>query len=179
MYGDLGGRFDHSFGIVNSLMIARDYFNDLVLVGPCSTLRVLPSGHYLIERSSKFNNKDGDICGIIPLGGWICEHITTTGLKWNLDDSAMQFGGLVSSSNCMLEDSVTIQTPYPVVWTLSTQWNIYVCLFYHNRSTDRNQSHFSYLCVSCLVIIHQYDYQDVKNTIKKRISSWVFVPLKF
>ena len=41
----------------------------------------------------------------------------------------MQFGGLVSSSNCMLGDSATITSPYPFVWTLSTHWDLLiVCL---------------------------------------------------
>ena len=124
MYGDLGGRFDHSFGIVNSLMIARDYFDDLVMVGPKGTLRVLASGQYTIQRCAEFDNKDGVTCGVIPLGGWLCEHVTTTGLKWNLNDSTMQFGGIVSSSNCMIEDSVTIDSPYPFVWTLSAHWDL-------------------------------------------------------
>ena len=126
VYGDLGGRFDHCFGILNSLMIARDYFNDLVLVGPKATLRVLPSGSYSIQRSQELANHDTCTCGIIPLGGWLCEHVTTTGFKWNLDDSTMQFGGIVSSSNCMLGDSATINSPYPFVWTLSTHWDLLI-----------------------------------------------------
>lgn len=128
VYGDLGGRFDHSFGIINSLMSARDLFNDLVLVGPKGTLRVLPGGSYSIQRCCDFEHKDDRTCGIIPLGGWLCEHVTTTGFKWNLNDSVMQFGGLVSSSNCMLGDSATINSPYPFVWTLSTHWDmLFVC----------------------------------------------------
>ena len=124
VYGDLGGRFDHAFGIINSLMLAYPFFKDLVLVGPKSTMRILPPGVNQIERCSEFQSGDGDICGIIPLGGVVCEHVTTTGLKWNLDDSRMQFGELVSSSNCMLFDSATVSAPCHLVWTLSTKWEV-------------------------------------------------------
>lgn len=124
VFGDLGGRFDHCFGILNSLMIAREFFDDLVMVGLKGTMRVLPAGHFLIKKCTSHKHQDGDTCGIIPLGGWLCEHVTTTGFKWNLNDSTMQFGGIVSSSNCMLGDSGTVLSPYPFVWTLSTHWNI-------------------------------------------------------
>ena len=124
VYGDLGGRFDHAFGIINSLMLAYPFFKDLVLVGPKSTMRILPPGVNQIDRCSEFQSGDGDICGIIPLGGVACEHVTTTGLKWNLNDSRMQFGELVSSSNCMLFDSATVSAPCHLVWTLSTKWEV-------------------------------------------------------
>lgn len=107
-------------------MIARDYFKDLVLVGAKATLRVLPAGSYSIQRFGETTSQDTCTCGIIPLGGWLCEHVTTTGFKWNLEDSTMQFGGIVSSSNCMLGDSATINSPYPFVWTLSTHWDLYL-----------------------------------------------------
>lgn len=124
IYGDLGGRFDHSFGIVNSMMIAKDYFTDLVLVGPKSTLRILPEGSNTVERCTGKKHKDGSICGIIPLGGWLCNNVSTTGLKWNLDNSTMQFGGMISSSNCMINDCVTIVAPCPLIWTLEVCWEL-------------------------------------------------------
>ena len=121
--GDLGGRFDHSFGIINSMTIAKDYFEDLVLVGAKGTLRILPAGQTTINRSERYSSYDGRTCGIIPMGGWMCEHVTTTGLKWDLHDSTMQFGQLVSSSNCMLSNSVTVDSPYPLIWCLSIHWD--------------------------------------------------------
>ena len=104
------------------MMIARDYFEDLVLVGPKGSLRVLPAGRNTIVRSESHSSYDGHTCGLIPMGGWICEHVTTTGLKWDLDDSTMQFGQLVSSSNRMLSNSVTVDSPYPLIWSLSVHW---------------------------------------------------------
>ena len=131
VYGDLGGRFDHAFGIINSLMLANRFFKNLVLVGSKSTLRVLPPGSTCIERCSEYRSGDGSTCGLIPVGGMVCEHDTTTGLKWNLDDSRMQFGELVSSSNCMLSSSCTVSAPCPLIWTLSTNWNLKCLCFLH------------------------------------------------
>lgn len=125
----MGGRFDHSFGIVNSLTIAKEYFTDLVLVGSKGTLRVLGEGSHTIRRCSTFSSHDGHTCGIIPLGGLLCNHVSSTGLKWNLDDSTMHFGGMISSSNSMLEDCVTIDSPCPLIWCLSVHWDLacFVC----------------------------------------------------
>ena len=123
IYGDLGGRFDHSFGIINSLTIANQFYRDLVLVGSQGSLRVLPPGETTITRCDSFESKDGVTCGLIPLGGWTCNHVTTTGLKWNLNDSTMQFGYLVSSSNCMISNHVTVDSACPLIWTLTIHWS--------------------------------------------------------
>ena len=61
-------------------------------------------------------NVMGPICGLIPVGG-SCR-LTTEGLKWNLEDGLLSFGGLVSSSNEFVDDEVKINCQNnPVVWT--------------------------------------------------------------
>ncbi|XP_076636908.1 thiamine pyrophosphokinase 1-like isoform X4 [Colletes latitarsis] len=57
-------------------------------------------------------------CGLFPIGE-PTNSITTTGLKWNLNNATMRFGGLVSSSNTYTSSKITIHTDSPVIWTMS------------------------------------------------------------
>jgi thiamine pyrophosphokinase len=60
---------------------------------------------------------EGPTCGLIPIMGR-CEKVITTGLQWNLNgDVPLEFGGLVSSSNRIVNDLVTIETSSPMLFT--------------------------------------------------------------
>lgn len=58
----------------------------------------------------------GRCCGIIPLCG--PTRVSTIGLKWNLDDTVMEFGGLVSTSNEVVGSQVLISSDKPLLWTM-------------------------------------------------------------
>ena len=75
---------------------------------------VLPSGRHEMNIGQ---NYDGEWCGLIPLAGPAT--ISTTGLHWNVTNSQMKFGELISSSN-KLDGSgkVTITTDNSIVWTM-------------------------------------------------------------
>lgn len=60
----------------------------------------------------------GSNCGILPLFGPV--NLETSGLEWNLEKSqTVQFGGLVSTSNRVTEETVLIENDscYPFIWT--------------------------------------------------------------
>lgn len=63
---------------------------------------------------------EGPTCGLIPIG-CKCNVVKTNGLKWNLDgscnNSMLEFGGLVSSSNRVMENVVSIYSSDPLVFT--------------------------------------------------------------
>ncbi|XP_057461865.1 thiamine pyrophosphokinase 1-like isoform X1 [Actinidia eriantha] len=112
--GALGGRFDHEIGNINVLC----HFSTMriVLLTDDCLILLLPSTHrheILIQSSV-----EGPHCGLIPIG-MPSERTTTTGLKWNLSDTEMRFGGLISTSNIVIEERITVQSDSDLLWTTS------------------------------------------------------------
>ncbi|XP_065838796.1 thiamin pyrophosphokinase 1-like [Oscarella lobularis] len=119
-----GGRLDHVMAIVQTLYIANDMEPDIpvLLVSDNSLSFLLQPGHHVINVKSKMR---GDWCGLVPMGK-PCERVTTSGLKWNLNNQCLAFGELVSTSNTFSGDypeEVTVETDAPLLWTMGIVWN--------------------------------------------------------
>ncbi|KAK8794774.1 hypothetical protein WA158_001755 [Blastocystis sp. Blastoise] len=113
--GDLGGRMDHAFNVINSVYSHQSLFNSIILQGEQTYLEVLLGGNYKIHINK---NIEGHFCGIVPFSEPI-QHLTTKGLKWDLTDFNMHYGGLISTSNEVIEEIVEIQTPSPFLWIVA------------------------------------------------------------
>jgi thiamine pyrophosphokinase len=114
--GALGGRFDHEMGNINVLHIFPN-INIILLSNDC-LIFLLPRTHaheIHVERSI-----EGPHCGLIPIG-MPSTSTTTTGLRWNLDNTSMSYGGLISTSNITEEDKVTVTSASDLIWTISLQ----------------------------------------------------------
>ena len=112
-YGAFGGRLDQQMANLN-MVYKYDCFEHFYLLDGHSLAFLLRPGSHVIEVDG--GAEDGT-CGLIPLGGR-CERVRTTGLQWNLDgDVALEFGGLISSSNRVVGPQVTIETAEPLLWT--------------------------------------------------------------
>lgn len=134
IYGGFGGRFDQEMGCMNALYVwgQKEKFRhtSIAVYGEETCAFLLPAAPTINEiripfPDGKYTGKlnghevvgEGPSCGMIPLGGR-CDKVVTTGLKWNLNhDMPLEFGGLVSSSNRVMDAVVTIQTSSPMIFT--------------------------------------------------------------
>jgi len=117
-----GGRLDQQMQSLNALWVYQSKFDQLVLLSEDSLALLLPgprpgAAHtaqrrYCVQRAAM----QTDTCGLIAMGN--VAHVRTHGLEWECD-GPMGMGGLVSSSNCMSGDSVTVCTSGDLLWTAS------------------------------------------------------------
>ncbi|KAK3166421.1 hypothetical protein QOZ80_1AG0045610 [Eleusine coracana subsp. coracana] len=114
--GALGGRFDHEMGNINVLYRFSEI--RIILLSDDSSIFLLPKTHTHKIRIERLI--EGPHCGLIPIGA-PSTSTTTTGLRWNLDNTSMSYGGLVSTSNIVEEDEVTVTSDSDLIWTISIQ----------------------------------------------------------
>lgn len=117
--GALGGRFDHEIGNIN--VLCRFSTTRIILLSDDCLVHLLPRTHHheIHVRSSV----EGPHCGLIPIG-MPSGSTTTTGLQWDLNDTEMKFGGLISTSNIVKEEKVTVQSDSDLLWTISLKSQI-------------------------------------------------------
>ncbi|CAL8086244.1 unnamed protein product [Calicophoron daubneyi] len=109
-----GGRLDHEFGLIQSLYEAQRITKiPVLLVSDFCVTILLPAGEHIINVNTGL---EGEHCGLIPVGK-PCS-VTTTGLKWNLNNQVLSFGGLVSTSNLLVDPVVHITSDGPLVFTV-------------------------------------------------------------
>ncbi|KAJ6815133.1 thiamine pyrophosphokinase 1-like isoform X1 [Iris pallida] len=112
--GALGGRFDHEAGNINVLY--RFSSIRIVLLSDDSSIHLLPKTHY--HEIHIQSSVEGPHCGLVPVGA-PSGSTTTTGLQWDLNDTKMSFGGLVSTSNIVREEKITVRSDSDLLWTIS------------------------------------------------------------
>ncbi|XP_033749160.1 thiamin pyrophosphokinase 1-like [Pecten maximus] len=118
--GAFGGRLDQVFGNIDVLHQARTLTSvPVVLASHCQMCMLLKQG---IKHCLKVDTGyEGDWCGLIPIGR-PCHHITTTGLKWNLENQGLEFGQLISTSNVLEGNGqVTIETDNDLLWCMEVK----------------------------------------------------------
>ena len=115
--GAHGGRLDHILGNLSILHMYRDL--PLVLIGENNLTRLVRKGKTVIKPSLL----EGPKCGLVPLQGEAVA--TSSGLRWNLSDTRMVMGGLISSCNEIVMDDdgggfmdVHIHTNTDLIWTI-------------------------------------------------------------
>jgi thiamine pyrophosphokinase len=112
--GALGGRFDHEMGNIN--VLCRFSSLRIILLSDDCLIHLLPRTHcHEIHIQSSV---EGPHCGLIPIM-MPSKSTTTTGLQWDLTDLEMRFGGLVSTSNIVKGDKITVQSDSDLLWTIS------------------------------------------------------------
>ena len=121
VFCSLGGRFDHTSGIIHSLYILNDNYPNLqiyLLTDYDITFLLHKSIVNRIHINSKYK---GDICSLLPFGQ--IAHVQTKGLKWNLNiNQELSFTKLVSSSNTYENDLtsyVDVYTDNDIIWSMT------------------------------------------------------------
>ena len=124
VYGAFGGRFDQTMASIQALhkwslksvSETNDRCDDLVLYTEETSARLLLPD--VLNEIHVDRDREGPCCGLIPVGAK-CDSVWSDGLEWNLNESmgGMEFGGLVSTSNLILNDVVKVRCSQPLVWT--------------------------------------------------------------
>ncbi|KAG7591002.1 thiamine pyrophosphokinase thiamine-binding domain [Arabidopsis thaliana x Arabidopsis arenosa] len=112
--GALGGRFDHEAGNLNVLYRYPD--TRIVLLSDDCLIQLLPKSH--LHEIHIQSSLEGPHCGLIPIGTPSAK-TTTSGLKWDLANTEMRFGGLISTSNLVKEEKITVESDSDLLWTIS------------------------------------------------------------
>ncbi|KAJ3702076.1 hypothetical protein LUZ61_005781 [Rhynchospora tenuis] len=121
--GALGGRFDHEAANLNVLYVFSDM--RIVFLSDDCQIRLLARTHqHEIHIQSTV---EGPHCGLFPIGGPSVS-TTTTGLTWDLCNSEMRFGSMISTSNKVREEKVTVCSDADLLWTISLKTPIHMGL---------------------------------------------------
>lgn len=119
---ETSGRFDHIIANVNTLYKSDKLVGNtrvIQLASNSMTWILKPGMHSIHIPEILVQQKSW--CGLLPFG-CIVNCISTTGLKWNLNKTTMQFGGLISTSNTYVDSKVTVDTDTPVIWTMGIEF---------------------------------------------------------
>lgn len=65
---------------------------------------------------------EGPSCGLAPLSGPATA--SSSGLKWNLDKTILEFGGLISTCNIMEGSEIMVNTDNDLLWMTTVSENI-------------------------------------------------------
>ncbi|KAK9710843.1 thiamine pyrophosphokinase [Basidiobolus ranarum] len=111
--GAIGGRFDQTMSSIQMLHVLKDE-RKVYLISDDSSTFLLDKGKHKIICNRE---TEGPTCGLLPIG-FEKTIISTEGLRWNLDHTVTEFGGLVSTSNILDSDIIMVETNKPIVWTV-------------------------------------------------------------
>jgi len=103
-----GGNLSHEMANINTILLYPK--KHISLLSPENLLFFLGPGKHEIQCQAAMK------VALIPMGRH-CDSVTTDGLKWNLKNSALRFGGLISTSNEMAQNTAHVNTSDTLLWT--------------------------------------------------------------
>ncbi|XP_063705706.1 thiamin pyrophosphokinase 1 [Culicoides brevitarsis] len=114
---ETSGRLDQIMANVNTLFKAMNFMKtEIVLLSSNSLSFLLAPGFHTIHIP-QFIVKAQYWCALVPFKRSV---VRTKGLKWNLTDTVMEFGGMVSTSNTYEKDTKTVEvtTDSALLWIM-------------------------------------------------------------
>lgn len=112
--GALGGRFDHTAASIS--ILHKFPHHHIWLVDNTTIVTLIPAGKHEIHINKEI---EGIVCGIIPFAGPAT--VTTSGLQWNLNNQILSMESLISTSNKIVDQIVTIMSNSSLIWTTHRQ----------------------------------------------------------
>ncbi|KAF4663849.1 cAMP-dependent protein kinase subunit [Perkinsus olseni] len=132
-----GGRLDHTFSIINSLLTATrgtskesagayamrlpNKFRPILLDPDCLAM-VLPAGDHSLQlgRTDCVRPERRYYAGVLPVEAPV-RSCTTEGLRWNCEDYRLEFGGIISACNQISEttEMLRIVNSDPALFTMT------------------------------------------------------------
>jgi len=107
--GAMGGRLDHTLSNLNALYQFRHL--NITLWGEGNLVRLVRRGSCSIHP---LRTVEGPSCGLVPLSGPAIA--SSTGLKWNLYETRLEVGGLISTCNVMEAKEIYVTTDNDLLW---------------------------------------------------------------
>ncbi|XP_020811277.1 thiamin pyrophosphokinase 1 [Drosophila serrata] len=116
VFHDTSGRLDHVMANLNTLYKSqKDNCNVFLLSGDSVTWLLRPGKHTIKIPVDLVTSQRW--CSLMPVGA-SAHNVTTTGLKWNLYHTQMEFGGMVSTSNTYSTEFVQVETDANLIWSM-------------------------------------------------------------
>jgi len=122
-FGAFGGRFDQEMACIQALykwntgwfehFQLYDDATTAFLLAPNVTHHIQLARHDTTVRSRV---GEGPTCGLIPVAAPV-DRLTISGFQWDLHEHPTSFGGLVSTSNRVMAETVTVTASHPIVFT--------------------------------------------------------------
>ncbi|KZT43762.1 Thiamin pyrophosphokinase [Sistotremastrum suecicum HHB10207 ss-3] len=117
LLGGLSGRLDQTVHTLSYLHKLRKTRPRTFVVTDDNVGWVLDSGEHIIRID---NSVMASNCGLLPVGVQSTV-LSTTGLRWNLNEATSSFDGMVSTSNATESAEVWIKTSEPIWWCIELQ----------------------------------------------------------
>ncbi|CAG9766798.1 unnamed protein product [Ceutorhynchus assimilis] len=118
---DTSGRLDQILANINTLFKAAAFMENknIYQIASTSLTWLLAPGNHKITIPQTLRDQNA-WCSLIPIGEPCI--VSSKGLKWNLDETKLSFGGLVSTSNTYNgEPFVTVTTDGFLVWSMGIE----------------------------------------------------------
>ncbi|XP_059056746.1 thiamin pyrophosphokinase 1 isoform X2 [Achroia grisella] len=117
------GRIDQILGNIQTLHLVKEKNllnpnTKVYILSDDSISWLLSPGDHVINIPEETRQHRKAWCSLVPVGT-PCERITTSGLKWNLDNQELKFGEIVSTSNTFDgSELVKIKCSHLILWSM-------------------------------------------------------------
>ncbi|CAK1545879.1 unnamed protein product [Leptosia nina] len=121
--GQNSGRIDQILGNIQTLFLVREREilnpnTNVYIVSDDTISWLLLPGDHVICVPEETRKHSRSWCSLVPIGE-SCDAVTTSGLKWNLDNQPLKFGLLVSTSNTFDgSELVKIKCSHSLLWSM-------------------------------------------------------------